>query len=123
MSGAYCLLLPFCNSALFKRSGKPAAVNSSLTAEVDEFHMWLRVQLANIQGIPAWNRRAGGRGTAHEQVSLHMLSTAAVGRISRGPDIQHNHRSKQPEQSDAECDCSREQLKPVVHSSGFEQQL
>src|SRR5689334_3100496 len=90
------LLLTSCcvlrSSALFEKRSKPVAVNSSLTVEMHEFHMWIRVQLANAKGFPAWNRRAGGRGTAHEQVFLHRLSIAAVGRISPGSDIQHNHR-------------------------------
>ena len=88
--------------------------------------MWISVQLVNIKDSRPRTRRAGGRGTAHEQVSLHMLSTAAVGRHSRGSDIQHNHRSQQSKQPDTECDRSGEQLEPVVHHerrSEFEQQF
>ena len=49
LSDDYCLLRLSGNSALFGQAGKPAAVNSSLIAEVDEFHMCVRVQLVNIK--------------------------------------------------------------------------
>ncbi len=83
--------------------------------------MWIRVQLTTL-GTRLGTAGQEARGTAHEQVSLHMLSTAAVGRTGGGPDIQHNYRPEQPKQPDTKRDCSGEQLEPV-NSSGFEQQF